>query len=111
MLEEIYRSPQYKQPNIVPVIKIPTRKTSVRLPALTLISPCVNFTATNTITPATKNLIPAKRKGGAPASIPIFIAKNVVPKIKHIKPYTKYISSPSFLLYNIPVYWSYKTIN
>ena len=37
------------------------------------------------ITPAKKKRIPAENNGGAPASIPIFIVKNVVPKIIHTK--------------------------
>ncbi len=37
------------------------------------------------ITPAKKKRIPAENNGGAPASIPIFIVKNVVPKIIQIK--------------------------
>ena len=37
------------------------------------------------IRPAKKKRIQAENNGGAPASIPIFIVKNVVPKMIHTK--------------------------
>ncbi|MNW10600.1 hypothetical protein D3C71_2078500 [compost metagenome] len=37
--------------------------------------------------PATRNLSPAEKKGGNPASTPILIARKVVPKMRHTRLY------------------------
>ncbi len=82
--EEIYCSAQYKLANVINVKQKPAY--IIRFENICgIISFRFSLNIIIKITPARKKRIPAENNGGAPASIPIFIVKNVVPKIIHTK--------------------------
>jgi len=82
--EEIYCSAQYKVANVINVKQKPAY--IIRFENICgIISFRFSLNIIIKITPARKKRIPAENNGGAPAPIPIFIVKNVVPKIIHTK--------------------------
>ena len=82
--EEIYCSAQYNVANVINVKQNPAYMIRFEN-TYGIISLRFNLNIIIRITPAKKKRIPAENNGGAPASIPIFIVKNVVPNIIHTK--------------------------
>jgi hypothetical protein len=78
-----YCSAQYNVANVPKVKPTPVKKISFRKNNLIVVF-FRQIIKLNSNSPAIKKRNPADKNGGTPASTPIFIAKNVVPKIKHI---------------------------
>ncbi|MMZ62272.1 hypothetical protein D1872_244750 [compost metagenome] len=81
--EATYCSAQYNVENVPKVNPIPVSIISLRKSNDTLALP-FHTIHKKRIRPARRKRIPAEKNGGAPASIPTLIARNVVPKIIHI---------------------------